>query len=97
MPQVAQGGESDIEWIFKDGRWVPVNKGPEPAPVRPLAPQQQVQQPKEKEQALPPSGEQALPERYAMGEEMAGLSFQNRVIKIPKDKLSAATRDIILS
>jgi polysaccharide export outer membrane protein len=90
MPQSAQGGDSSVEWIFKDGRWVPVNTGQPEQPAKPSAPEQQAQQQpeqKEQQQPVPPAGKQALPEKYAMSEDMGGLTFQNRVIKIPKDKL----------
>ncbi|MCE5340183.1 MAG: polysaccharide biosynthesis/export family protein [Planctomycetaceae bacterium] len=83
MPRTEQGG-SDIEWTFKDGRWVPVNNGKEEA-VQPLA--QSQQKPLEQTTApMPPTGEQALPDKYAMGD-LSAVTFQNRVIKIPKDKL----------
>lgn len=78
IPQEQQGG-GEIEWIFKDGKWIPVKTGRE-----------EPQKPKQREQApspLPPTGREALPERYADEGDLAGLGFQNRVIKIPKDKL----------
>jgi polysaccharide export outer membrane protein len=85
MPEAAQT-QSDIEWIFKDGKWVPVQKGgAQPAPSKPLV--ETKPQPEQEQQALPPSGREALPERYAMTEDMSGTGFQTRVIRIPKDKL----------
>jgi polysaccharide export outer membrane protein len=86
MPQVEQGG-SDIEWTFKDGRWVPVSNGKEET-VQPLAQSQQNQNPQQEQATvpMPPTGENALPDKYAMGD-LSAVTFQNRVIKIPKDKL----------
>jgi len=78
MPMVQDYGE--IKWEFKDGRWIPVQTGKQagkPAEAQKL-PQQKV---------LPvPNGPESLPERYGVGE-LTASSIQNRVIKIPKDKL----------
>ncbi|HAL45093.1 MAG: hypothetical protein A2Y12_20145 [Planctomycetes bacterium GWF2_42_9] len=83
MPELAQG-ESDIEWIFKDGKWIPVQKGGTQAvPSKPLVDTK----PQQQQQTLPPTGKQALPERYAMSEDMSGTGMQTRVIRVPKDKL----------
>ncbi len=83
MPQAQQGG-SEIEWTFKDGRWVPINNGKE-EPVQPLV-QTNKTQIEQATAPMPPTGAQALPEKYSMGD-LSAVTFQNRVIKIPKDKL----------
>ncbi len=79
MPQTPQGA-GQIEWIFKDGKWIPIQTGP----IAPQLPQQRQQQ--EPASPLPPTGREALPEQYAMGD-LGAMPVQNRVIKIPKDKL----------
>lgn len=102
MPQTQQDN-GNIKWIFKDGKWVPVQigteaKSPEPQGgveiKRPLAPERQelqeknvqAQSKKPSTSLKPPSGKQALPERYGW-EDVQGAGVQSRVIKIPKDKL----------
>jgi polysaccharide export outer membrane protein len=88
IPQTQQDN-TRVEWIFKDGKWVPVQIGTEkPAqqgdtnmktsPVR--------ERQEEKIQTQPPLGEKALPESYGW-EDIQGAGIQSRVIKISKDKL----------
>lgn len=83
MPQGGQAG-SDVEWTFKDGRWVPVSSGKQAA-VQPLA-QTNREQIEKATAPMPPTGEKALPKKYSMGD-LSAVTVQNRVIKIPKDKL----------
>ena len=68
-----------IEWIFQDGKWVPVQIGrPEPAePVVKVEP----------EKAAEPFKER-VPEELEWGE-LGAAGIQTRVIKIPADRLSA--------
>lgn len=79
MPAQENAG-AGIQWEFKDGKWIPVQTG-QPSAPQALPPQQE-----EQTAPAPPTGPQALPEHYAMGE-LGGTSVQNRTIKIPKDKL----------
>jgi len=62
-----------IEWIFQDGRWVPVQVGP-PKPTEPVI---KVEPLKER-----------VPEELGWGE-LVAAAVQTRVIKIPADRLSA--------
>jgi polysaccharide export outer membrane protein len=69
--------ESDrIEWIFKDGKWVPVQVGP-PKPIKPAVKV-------EPGEVVGPL-ERMLPEELEW--EQALAAEQTRVIKIPTDKL----------
>ncbi len=73
-----QGGEGRIEWIFQDGKWIPIQVGP---PVQPELPSQVIE--------IEPRGAIELPgELVAPGFEWAEQS-PTRVIKIPTDKLLA--------
>jgi polysaccharide export outer membrane protein len=94
IPQTQQDN-TKVEWIFKDGKWVPVQIGTEkPAqqgdtnmktsPVRERQEEKVQSQPPAQPQ--PPLGEKALPESYGW-EDIQGAGIQSRVIKIPKDKL----------
>jgi len=68
-----------IEWIFQDGRWVPVQIG-RPRPAEPTVKV-------EPEKAAEPLKER-VPEEFGW-EEIGAAGVQTRVIKIPADKLSA--------
>ena len=69
--------EGRIEWIFQDGRWIPVQIG-EPKPTREPA-KETAEQPKES-----PGGK----EQTALSWDQTGPGgSQRRVIKIPADKL----------
>jgi polysaccharide export outer membrane protein len=73
----AISGESRIEWIFQDGRWIPVQISPS-APTR-TAPEQRR-----------PTVEERGPgvaERAAGWGEIGPSGTQRRVIKIPSDRL----------
>jgi polysaccharide export outer membrane protein len=68
-----------IEWIFQDGRWVPVRVGP----PKPPEPEIEV----EPEEVAPPVRERVPPE---LGwDEIGAAGVQTRVIKIPVDKFQA--------
>ena len=82
----ATNNESRIEWIFQDGRWVPVQIGqPTPPPrteekIGPGAPAQRV----------PAIGQERAPvsESRAAGWEQIGPGgVQRRIIRVPADKL----------
>ena len=65
-----------IEWIFQDGRWVPIQVGASPKPiVKGL--------PKRKKEPLA----QKLPEQFDW-EQIGSGGVQTRVIRIPTDKLA---------
>ncbi|MDD5011984.1 MAG: polysaccharide export protein, partial [Phycisphaerae bacterium] len=91
IPQPQQSN-ARVEWIFKDGKWVPVQVGEieDQKSVRrddteteiPEIPQRREQQ----VQSKPPFERQALPESYGW-EDIQSAGVQSRVIKIPKDKL----------
>jgi len=68
-----------IEWIFQDGRWVPVQVGrPEPTePVIRVEPEKAAEPPKER-----------APAGFGW-EEIGGGGVQTRVIEIPADELRA--------
>lgn len=71
----SSASEGRIEWIFQDGRWIPVQIG-EPQPQKP---QQQAEQPKQP---------QAAKEPVAAGWEQIGSGgTQRRIIRVPADKL----------
>jgi polysaccharide export outer membrane protein len=93
IPQTEQDN-ARIEWIFKDGKWIPVQVGTEdkkPAQQddmdmkSPVVPQRQDEEDK-KVQPQPPLDKQALPESYDW-EDIQSAGVQSRVIKIAKDKL----------
>ena len=78
-PEQEKAGEAGrIEWIFKDGKWVPVEVAP-PAPSKPA-----VQLPPE--EIVKPI-EEKMPEELEWEEALA--VEKTRVIKIPTDKLLA--------
>jgi polysaccharide biosynthesis/export protein len=69
----SSASEGRIEWIFQDGRWIPVQIG------EPQKPQKQAEQPKQP---------QAAKEPVAAGWEQVGSGgSQRRIIRIPADKL----------
>jgi polysaccharide export outer membrane protein len=65
--------EGRIEWIFQDGRWIPVQIG-EPKPI-----QEPVEQPKQPQVAKEPA--------LTGWDQIGAGGSQRRVIKIPADKL----------
>ena len=98
-----QQDSGNIKWIFKDGKWVPVQigaeaKSPEPqggAEIKmPLTPErQELQEKNVQAQSKKPSTTSKPPSvgqalRERYGwEDVQGAGVQSRVIKIPKDKL----------
>jgi protein involved in polysaccharide export with SLBB domain len=71
----SSANEGRIEWIFQDGRWVPVQIG------EPQKPQEQVGQPKQPQVAKEPAP-------AATGWEQIGSGgSQRRIIRVPADKL----------
>ncbi len=70
----------DIEWVFQDGKWIPVPVG-RPIPTKPPA----KIEPAKELPAVPELKEQ-LPEEFDWGL-METAAMQMRVIKIPADKL----------
>jgi len=70
----------DIEWVFQDGKWIPVLVG-RPIPTKPPT----KIEPAKKLPAVPELKEQ-LPEEFEWGL-MEAAAMQMRVIKIPADKL----------
>lgn len=89
MPEI-QEQQGRVEWIFQDGKWVPV-RVEEPVAVEPrkqvgLKPQFKPEPPKQ-EKARPVEPEtKPLPEHYGW-EDIESAGVQSRVIRIPKDKL----------
>lgn len=89
MPEI-QEQQGRIEWVFQDGKWVPV-RVEEPVAVEPrkqvgLKPQFKPEPPKQ-EKARPVEPEtKPLPEHYGW-EDIESAGVQSRVIRIPKDKL----------
>jgi polysaccharide biosynthesis/export protein len=96
MPEIQQG-EGGIEWVFRDGRWIPVQV----KDTTTVEPQKQVGlepefKPKPEKNALASKRQQEagpiepetkpLPERYGW-EDIQSAGIQSRVIRIPKDKL----------
>jgi polysaccharide export outer membrane protein len=73
---IAEKNEGRIEWIFQDGRWIPVRIG-RPGPAEPTV--------KAEPQETKPL-EERLPEDFGWDQIGTG-GVQNRVIKIPADKL----------
>jgi len=80
---IAEYKTGRVEWIFQDGRWVPVQIGkiePTEPTTKPLPEKVQIE-----EHAEPLK--EKVPEDFDW-EQIAGGAPQNRVIKIPTDKLS---------
>jgi polysaccharide export outer membrane protein len=71
--------EGPIEWIFQDGRWIPIQVG-QRRPTR-------QEGPREMQIGLEPLKEK-IPETFDF-DEIAGISDQVRVIEIPAEKLLA--------
>jgi polysaccharide export outer membrane protein len=67
-----------IEWIFQDGRWVPIQIGP-PRPAEPVV--------KVEPGKAPEPLRETLPEDFEW-EEIGAGGVQTRVIKIPADRLA---------
>jgi hypothetical protein len=74
-----QTGSERVEWVFEDGRWLPVRAGPAQA-VEP----KEARRPDELKGPLPPERETA--EGYGL-EQIGTAGAQVRIIKIPVDKL----------
>jgi hypothetical protein len=74
-----QAGSERVEWVFEDGRWLPVRVGPAQA-IEPKA----ARRPDELKGLLPPDRETA--EGYGL-EQIGTAGTQVRIIKIPVDKL----------
>ncbi len=73
-------GEQKVEWIFRDGKWIPVPVG-KPMPAE----QQQAVKAEQPKVVQPP--EEKVPVGYGLEQTGTG-GVQARVIKIPTDKLS---------
>jgi polysaccharide export outer membrane protein len=71
-----------IEWIYQDGRWIPVRIGEQPEPRK--APELERWLEERPPVTLPP--EQGVPEEFGW-EQIGTAGIQKRVIKIPVDKL----------
>lgn len=71
-----------IEWIYQDGRWIPVRIGQEPELYK--APELERWLEERPPVTLPP--EQGVPEEFGW-EQIGTAGIQKRVIKIPVDKL----------
>jgi hypothetical protein len=89
MPET-QENEGKIEWVFRDGKWVPVKIG-EPVAVEPekqadLKPRFKPQPAKQEETKPVEPETKPLPEQYGW-EDIQSAGVQSRVIRIPKDKL----------
>lgn len=90
---INEGEAGRIEWIFQDGRWVPVRTG-RPGPAKPAP---QVKWGKDKAAPDVPGLEKKVPEDFDWDQIGAG-GVQTRVIKIPTDRLSGgdARYDIVI-
>ena len=96
MPEVQQR-QGRIEWVFRDGRWIPVQvedttvvepqKQVDLKPEFKPEPEKNVLPPKRQQEASPTEPEiKPLPERYGW-EDIQSAGIQSRVIRISKDKL----------
>ncbi|MGA2678376.1 MAG: polysaccharide biosynthesis/export family protein [Sedimentisphaerales bacterium] len=72
----SSANEGRIEWIFQDGRWIPVQVG------EPQKPQEQVGQPKQ-----PPQAAKEPAPATAGWEQIGSGGTQRRIIRVPADKL----------
>jgi polysaccharide export outer membrane protein len=89
IPEV-QENEGRVEWVFRDGKWVPVRME-EPIAVEPekqadLKPQFKPQLTKQGETKPVKPEAKPLPEQYGW-EDLQSAGIQNRVIRVPKDRL----------
>lgn len=89
MPEI-QEQQGRIEWVFRDGKWVPVrveNTGVEEPEQRVELKPEFKPEPQRQEKAEPVKPEtKPLPEHYGW-EDIQSAGIQSRVIRIPKDKL----------
>ena len=96
IPEIQQQ-QGRIEWVFRDGRWIPVQvedttavepqKQVDLKPEFKPEPEKDVLQPKRQREAGPIEPEtKPLPESYGW-EDIQSAGIQSRVIRIPKDKL----------
>ena len=69
----SSASEGRIEWVFQDGRWIPVQIG------EPQKPQEQVEQPRQPQAAKEPAA--------AGWEQIGSGGAQRRIIRVPADKL----------
>jgi len=74
-----RGGAERIEWVFEDGRWLPIRVGPAPEVER-----REARRVEEFRGPLPLDKETA--ERFGL-EQIGAAGAQVRIIKIPVDKL----------
>ncbi|MDD5134457.1 MAG: polysaccharide biosynthesis/export family protein [Phycisphaerae bacterium] len=78
-----QQSQGRIEWIFRDGKWVPVKtEGGTIEDTRKVA----LPQPKQQEQIAEAPAQKTQPENFGWSDIQSG-GVQSRVIRIPKDKL----------
>jgi len=87
MPET-QEQQGKIEWIFRDGKWVPVRVGQEKqAEIKPekIEQPEQPQMQKEKAKLVKPEVK-PLPKDYGW-EDIQSAGIQSKVIRISKDKL----------
>ncbi len=90
MPETQQQ-QGEIEWVFRNGKWVPV-RAAEPSAAEPkeevdLKPQFEPETPGQEKAGRPAGPETGpLPEQYGW-EDIQPAGIQARVIRIPKDKL----------
>lgn len=78
VPPDSSGGSSQIEWVFEDGRWVPVQKGEPGEDSEPSREEPSTRQPLR----------QRTPEEFTL-DELGPGEMQTRVIKIPTDELNS--------
>lgn len=90
IPETPQE-QGRIEWVFRDGKWVPVNAGQAPATesqkqaeLKPQLKPEQANQERARQPAEPAA--KPLPEKYGL-EDIQSAGIQARVIRIPKNKL----------
>jgi protein involved in polysaccharide export with SLBB domain len=97
MPEIQQQQER-VEWVFQNGKWIPVKAG-EPIAVepqkqidlkpefKPVPEKHALPEPERKEKAETAKPEiKPLPEHYGW-EDIQSAGVQGRVIRVPKDKL----------
>jgi polysaccharide export outer membrane protein len=79
VPRGQDGGSSSVEWVFKDGKWIPVRKG---------EPEKQAEDSPQQDLAMKRELESKVPEDFTL-EQLGQGQLQTRVIKIPADKLNS--------